>query len=184
MSVGRYQPHVVHTHLTKSKSSRNGAPLKLIVVHDTEGANVKGITDLVNLGQYWDSTYGTPRASSSSVGVDNEGNSARYVRDADKPWTQAYYNPWSLSIENVGIAGSTDWSELMYKENARWIAYWCHHYNIRCYAASVTPSGIIVKGGYIRHRTLKALGGGHVDPPEDFDLAHCGSMARSYLKKY
>jgi hypothetical protein len=184
MAKGRYKPNVDHTFYTKCASSRHGATPKLIVVHDTEGANAPGIKDLVGLGLYWDTTWNTPRASSSHVGVDNEGNSARYVRDHDKAWTQAFYNPWGLSIENIGIAGQTEWSELMYKENARWIAYWCHLWGIRPYLAQVTTDGRIIKPGYIRHRQLGFLGGNHLDPPMDFDLAHVGSMARSYLKNY
>jgi hypothetical protein len=182
--MDRIRPNVDHTHLTRCHSTRGGADTLLIVVHDTEGANVPGITDLVQLGKYWDSTYGTARASSSHVGVDLEGNSARYVRDTEKAWTQAYYNPWSLSIENIGIAGKTNWSEKMYQENARWIAYWCHNHGIRCYKGAVTRDGRIQKSGVVRHRDLGSLGGGHVDPPDDFDLSHIMDMARSYLKRY
>jgi hypothetical protein len=184
MAAGRYKPDVDYTHYTKSKSSRHGAPIKLIVIHTTQGQNLPGVKDLVSLGQWWDASYGTPQACSSTVGVDNEGNSARYVHDVDKPWTQAYYNPWSLSIENVGQANVTDWTELIYKENARWIAFWCNRHDIRPYKAQVTASGIIVKSGVIRHSDLGPLGGNHKDPGSEFELAHCCELARGYLKRY
>jgi hypothetical protein len=184
MAKDTHKPTVDHYHYTKCKSSRGGAPIRMIVIHDTEGANAPGIKDLVGLGQYWDSTYNTPRASSSTSGVDLEGHSARYVRDADKPWTQAFYNPWSVSIENIGVSGFTQWSEEMYRENARWIAHWCHYHKIPPYKGRVTKDGIIVKEGVFRHIELGNLGGGHKDPPKDFDLGWVMQRARFYLKKY
>lgn len=183
MAKGRYKPEVKLTHYTHSCSSRHGSQIQLIVVHTTQGLNIKGIQDLQTLGNWWDVSYGTPRASSSTVGVDNEGFSARYVRDAEKAWTQAYYNPWSLSIENVGFAEQSVWTDEQVKENARWIAYWCHHHDLRCYKGVVTKDGVIKKSGVVRHKDLGNLGGGHNDPGT-FPLAECLEMARAYLKEY
>lgn len=185
MAKGRYKPDVDHYNYVRCHSSRWGAKPRLIVVHSTQGSNIPhSIKDLVGLGNYFDSTYGTPMASSSTVAVDLDGNSARYVRDNDKPWTQAYYNPWSLSIENVGFANVTDWSDLLYRENARWIAFWCHRFDIRPYKGAVSKDGRILKSGVVRHSDLGSLGGGHRDPGLTFDLARVNSMARAYLKKY
>lgn len=181
MAKGRYKPDVDYRFFVQNKSSRHGAKPKLIVVHSTQGQNLPGITDLRSLGSW----FNNPNSdASSNVGVDNEGNSARYVRDTDKAWTQAYYNPWSLSIECVGVANVTDWSELLYKEVARWIAFWADKHSIRPYKASVTKDGHITREGVIRHSELGNLGGNHHDPGSEFDLAHVMDMARAYLKKY
>lgn len=185
MAKGRIRPDVKHYNYVRTHSSRHGVRPRLIVVHSTQGANLpNSIKDLVGLGAYFDSTYGTSRASSSTVAVDNDGFSARYVRDSDKAWTQAYYNPWSLSIECIGVANVTDWSTLMYKEVARWIAFWCDRWDIRPYKGLVTRDGRIVRDGIIRHSELGQLGGNHGDPGSKFDLAECNSRARIYLKKY
>lgn len=181
MAAGRYRPDVDYTQLVRNCSSRHGEKPQMIVIHSTQGANLPGITDLRSLGGWFDN----PSAQASShVGVDNEGNSARYVRDKDKAWTQAFYNPWCLSIENVGVANVTDWSDLLYKENARWIAFWCHTWGIRPYKGQVSSDGRILKGGIFRHSDLGTLGGNHFDPGSEFDLARCNELARGYLEKY
>lgn len=183
MPVGRYKPHVKYIHYTRSCSTRHGAPIQLIVVHTTQGSNMKGIQDLKSLGNWWDASYGTPQASSSTIGIDAEGYSARYVRDVEKAWTQAYYNPWCLSIENIGFAEQKDWTKEQVQENARWIAHWCNKHDLRPYKGQVTKDGIIKKTGVVRHKDLGNLGGGHNDPGT-FPLADCLEMARFYLKKY
>lgn len=183
MAAGRYKPNVDYTHFTRSCSTRHSAPLQMIVVHTTQGSNIKGIADLKSLGNWWDTSFGTPQASSSTVGVDAEGNSARYVRDRDKPWTQAFYNPWSLSIENIGFAEQADWTDLQVKENARWIAYWSHLHDIPCRKGHVTLDGRITLPGVFRHKDLGNLGGGHNDPGT-FPLAECLHLARQYRKEY
>lgn len=181
MAAHRYKPDTDHTRYVRNCSSRNGAQPKLITIHSTEGANLPGLVDLKGLGNWFDN----PAAQASShIGIDQEANSARFVRDADKAWTQAYYNPWCLSIENVGQANQTKWSDLLYKENARWIAYWCHYHGIRCYKGSVSSNGQILKSGVIRHSDLGNLGGGHHDPGSSFDLGRVMEMARKYLRKY
>jgi N-acetylmuramoyl-L-alanine amidase len=181
MAEGRVKPNVDYRQMVCNYSSRNGASPKLIVIHSTEGSNIEGIGDLKGLANWFD----RPSANcSSNVGVDAEGNSSRMVRDEQKAWTQAYWNPWSLSIENIGFASQKKWTELQLKENARWIAYWCDLHGIRPYKASVTKDGRIVKPGVIRHSDLGALGGGHHDPGSGFDLSHVMDMARSYLKEY
>jgi N-acetylmuramoyl-L-alanine amidase-like protein len=179
--VGRYKPDVDYVKYVRNYSSRHGTRPCLIVIHSTQGQNLPGIKDLQGLGAWFDNAKAN---ASSTVGVDNEGNSARYVRDANKAWTQSYYNPWSLSIENVGVANVTDWSDELYKENARWIAFWADRFKIRPYKAQVTSDGRILKPGVIRHSELGNLGGNHRDPGSEFDLARCTSLARVYLKRY
>jgi hypothetical protein len=105
------------------QSSRNGAEIKLIVLHATQGANVAGITDLQGLGAFFDRIS---TQASSTVGNDAEGNNARFVPDSGKAWAQAAYNPQSLSIEQIGFAEQTSWPAPQLRSTAQWIAYWSH----------------------------------------------------------
>lgn len=164
-----------------NQSSRNGAPIRLIVMHSTEGANVPGLGDLVGLGGW----FANPAAQASShVGVDAEGNSARFVRDQAKAWTQAYWNPWSLSVECVGRAAQTSWTEAQEREVARWVAYWSERHRVPIQKAKVDLArGVILRPGVIRHSELGQLGGGHHDPGKGFDLAHVLSLAKGFKRR-
>lgn len=165
------------------QSGRNGAKPLLITLHDTEGANVpKSARDLVGLGNYFD----IPATEASShVGVDEDAWSARYVNDDRKAWTQAYFNPWCLSIEMIGFARQ-DWNapakEPQLREAARWVALWHRRYGIPLRRARVTRDGRIVRPGVIQHRALGRLGGGHVDVGPDFPGARVLRLARHYVK--
>lgn len=174
----RHTPNVDLRDIVPQKSSRHGASLGLITVHDTEGANLKGVTDLRNLG-----TVFRARDVSAHVGADDEGNSARYVPDELKAWHCAYYNPWSLGIELIGKATQPHWTDAQVRECARWVAYWCHHHSIPCRKGAVSRDGRILRRGVVRHSDLGNLGGGHTDPGT-FPLAACLVHARRYLKAY
>lgn len=184
MVIERFRPHVEVNIRTKCQSSRNGATIKLITVHDTEGLNVHGLADLSSLGHYWDTTYGTPRASSSHVATDAEGHSARFVADASKAWHCAYYNSVSLGIEQIGRASQSKWPSAQLEETARWIAYWCNRHNIRCYKGQVSSDGKVLRTGIVRHSDLGNLGGGHVDPGAGYPLSEVLILARKYLTLY
>jgi hypothetical protein len=173
------RPNVKVRRLVRNKSSRNGARPQLIVLHSTEGSNVKGLGDLVGLGGFFD----RPAVQASShVATDAEGNSARYVRDSDKAWTQAHYNPVSLSIEQVGAAAQKSWSLAQRQETARWIAYWSKKHGIPIRKAIVS-NGRVVRSGVIRHSELGSLGGNHHDPGRGFDLHYVLERARKYRRQ-
>jgi N-acetyl-anhydromuramyl-L-alanine amidase AmpD len=89
--MNRPFPKTVVRRIVRNRSSRNGAGVKLIVLHSTEGGNIpKSARDLEGLGSWFDN----PQAQASShIGVDQDGTSARYANDEDKAWTQAFYNP-------------------------------------------------------------------------------------------
>jgi hypothetical protein len=163
-----------------NQSSRNGTRPLLIVVHSTEGQNIlHSMRDLEGLGSW----FNNPQAqASSNVGVDSDGYSALFVPDERKAWAQAYYNPWSLSIEFVGKAALADETEAMYDKGAMYIAYWSKKYNIPIRKGSVTTGGKITRTGVIRHSDLGHLGGDHHDPGSSFNLAHMNDLARNYLK--
>jgi hypothetical protein len=179
-------PHVAVRHNVACQSERNhfGVTIPkptLIILHDTEGANVPhSARDLVGLGNYFD-VWATQ--ASSHVATDADGTSARYVPDEKKAWTQAYYNSMGLSIEQIGFA-TDNWrgkeKELQLRETARWIAYWSRKYDIPMRTARVTAGGTVTRSGVLQHRRLGALGGGHVDVHVTFPISKVLRYARHY----
>jgi hypothetical protein len=176
-------PNVVVRKNVRNQSSRNGATPALIVVHDTEGGNVpQSSRDLEGLAGWFDN----PTAQASShVATDQDGNSARFVKDENKAWSQMYFNSVGLSIEQIGFA-TDDWASPaklpQLRETARWVAYWSRHYGIPIRKATVTRDGRVTRSGVIQHRALGHLGGDH----HDVDVAYPGgrvlSLARQYAK--
>jgi len=152
------------------QSSRGGTRPKLTVLHDTEGANVPGsIRDLQGLGAW----FNRPSTQASShVGVDSDGYAARYVKDGAKAWTQAAFNPQSLSIEQIGFASQTTWPELQLKKTAMYVAYWSKKYDI--------PIRRSTTHGVCEHQHLGALGGGHRDCGPRYPFDRVLTMARKY----
>jgi hypothetical protein len=180
----RAKPNVVVRNDVACQSDLRG-PKQLIVLHDTEGGNVpKSSRDLEGLGQFFDRIS---TQASSHVAVDADGNSARYVPDDNKAWTQfPHYNMIGLSVEQIGFA-SEDWKskakEPQLRETARWIAKWNKRHGIPIRKAKVTPDGRVLRTGVIEHRELGALGGGHHDVNENFPMDKVLRWARGYAKK-
>lgn len=173
--ANRYTPHVNVTEWSPNKSTRGGAHPTLIVVHVTAGHNRPGIVDLQGLADWF------ARSSSevsSHVATDNEGHSARFVRDGDKAWHVAAYNRPALGIEQVAPGTGAEITRDMYRETARWIARWSQTYGIPIRKAAVT-GGVVRKAGVIRHSELGVLGGGHSDPGP-YDLDAVLNLARFY----
>lgn len=179
----RHTPHVVVRNDVVCQSERHGAELQLIVIHDTEGANIShSAGDLKRLGEFFD-TFSTQ--ASSTVANDEDGNSARYVDDGKKAWAQAFYNSVSLSIEQIGFARQ-DWNskkkEPQLHETARWIALWNKKHGIPIRKGQVTKDGRVIRTGVLQHRDLGVLGGGHVDVSADYPMAKVLKMAREHRK--
>lgn len=173
--ANRYTPHVDVTHWSPNFSSRGGAHPTLIVVHVTAGHNRAGIEDLVGLAGW----FGRPSSQvSSHVAVDNEGNSARFVRDGHKAWHVAAYNRMSLGIEQIAPGTGAEITRDMYRESGRWVARWSRMFGIPIRKA-VVSGGTVVRAGVIRHSELGSLGGGHADPGP-YDLHAMLSLARFY----
>jgi hypothetical protein len=102
-----------------------------------------------------------------------------------KAWSQAYYNPWCLSIEQIGFA-TDDWKskkkEAQLQETARWIAWWSKEHNIPIQAGTVTSDGRITKPGVKQHRSLGSLGGGHHDVARSYPTARVLAYARVHRR--
>jgi len=177
----RLAPDVVVRHYSPCQSDRSGGiPLNLIVLHDTEGANIEGVADLVGLGDWFGSLS---TQASSHVATDADGNSARFVSDHKKAWHCMGYNSASLGIEQVGFVSQTrtawlkNWRQL--RETARWVAYWSHRYGIPIRKGAVS-NGVVTRAGVLRHMDLGAIGGGHVDPGTNYPFGRVLVLARAY----
>lgn len=177
----RLHPNVVVRHYSPCQSDRDSVPLNLIVLHDTEGANVPDSTsDLAGLGSFFGNLS---TQASAHVATDSDGNSARYVSDRRKAWHCMAYNSASLGIEQLGFASQSrttwlkNWRQL--RETARWIAYWSHRYGIPVRKGSVS-GGAVTRSGVLRHMDLGATGGGHSDPGSAYPFNRVLWLARAY----
>jgi hypothetical protein len=177
----RLAPNVVVRHYSPCQSERAGVPLNLIVLHDTEGANIPDSTaDLSGLGD-WFGSIGAQ--ASSHVATDSDGNSARFVSDRRKAWHCMAYNSASLGIEQLGFASQSrtawfkNWRQL--RETARWIAYWSHRYGIPIRKGAVS-GGAVTRAGVLRHMDLGTTGGGHSDPGSAYPFYRVLLLARAY----
>jgi len=177
----RPHPNVVVKHNSPNQSDRAAVPLSLIVLHDTEGANIaKSAADLAGLGNF----FGQSSVEASShVATDGDGNSARFVSDDRKAWHCAAFNSASLGIEQIGVVTQSHatWmkNHRQLEETARWIAHWSHHHDIPIRRAEVSGEQV-TRSGVIRHMDLGGPGGGHSDPGEHFPLDHVLQLARLF----
>lgn len=165
------RPHERIKRNVRNRSSRNGAPERLIVLHSTESHNRAGLSDILSIWNWFDNPGSQ---ASSHVIVDDEGMSARCVPDGEKAWTQASYNPQSLSVEMIGFAaqGKAAWTDAQVRKVAQYIAYWSTKHGI--------PIRVSTVHGVCTHKMLGAAGGGHVDPGPAFPLERCLKLAQSY----
>lgn len=167
------------TKISVNRSTRRGVKPRLIVLHITVSHNRPGITDIDGILDFF--AQSSTQASSHIVN-DSEGHDARCVNDVDKAWTQAAYNPQSLSIEQIEMASkSTDrWMKENRKQlenSALWIAHWSHKYGIPLTHSTVR--------GVCEHRELGAAGGGHSDVGDGYPMAFVLKKAAEYrLAKY
>jgi hypothetical protein len=180
----RHHPKVLIRNNVVCQSDRPaGVKPLLIILHDTEGANIPhSARDLNGLGMFFDRLS---TQASSHVAVDEDGHSARYVIDTRKAWSQSFYNPWCLSVEQIGFA-SDDWNsakkEAELHETARWIAWWSKEHGIPIRRGRVSVDGRILRSGVLQHRALKFLGGGHVDISDTFPMGKTLGFAREHRK--
>ena len=177
----RVEPNVVIREDVCNQSTRHGTKPCLIVVHSTESSNVgHSATDLRAIVNWFDN----PAAQASShVVTDADAQSARCVNDSAKAWTQSFYNPWSLSIEQIGRASQSSWPSSQVEETARWIALWSERHKIPIRKGLVTKDGRITRTGVVRHSDLGNLGGGHHDPGAGFPLHECLQIARRIVNR-
>jgi hypothetical protein len=144
----------------RNYSSRRGVRPRLWVLHYTVSSNRPGWSDVEAI----DSLFNNASfAASSNYVIDNEGHCDYIVRESDKAWTQATYNPVSISVEviNTGseptyaeAAGLAKIAQVISDSSKRWDIPIRHGAVSGC---TVTRSGIV------DHSTLGACGGNHND---------------------
>lgn len=175
----RYVPRVKLRMISPNRSSRGGLLPTLIVIHATISPNRPGLSDLEAIGSWFQNTSSQV---SAHVCTDNEGNSARYVDGRDKAWHCMAYNGVSLGIEQVlpDTTGREITADL-YKETARWVAYWSKIWHIPIQIAQVRE-GRVTRPGVCRHSGLGPLGGGHSDPGH-YDMNGMLRLAKFYRSK-
>lgn len=167
-----------------NQSSRDGAAPQIIVLHTTEGHNRPGVGDLADLAAFFDQSS---TQASSHVANDSEGNDCRMVPDSRKAWTQAGFNPVSLSIEQIGFAASDKplWFRDAPKQlanTARWCAYWHQEFGIPL-QRGVIHGGSVVKEGIVGHAQLGVTGGGHHDPGTHYPFEYVIELAKVFAYK-
>lgn len=154
--------------------------IKLGVVHVTVSPNRPGLSDVLGLCGFFKRVKASPTWT-----VDNEGNSAENVPLERIPWTQAWYNRPSCSIEFVGSTGrpgegAAEWTDAQYREGARLLARCFKLAGIKVQRGAVTSKGVITRAGVITHQELGRLGGAHTDPGPKFDMARFMTLVRTY----
>lgn len=174
----RLYPNVDVRMYSPFKSER-GARIRGIVVHATASHNYHGLRDLKSIGAW----FQNPEADvSAHACTDNEGNSARYVRDEDKAWHCAAFNSQTLGLEQILPGDGTEITDAMYRETARWLAMWSKRHGIRLHKGRRIGATIVLSGVF-RHSDLGALGGNHDDPGPNYDLAKVLRYARHYKRR-
>jgi hypothetical protein len=136
---------------------RQGKP-KIIVLHSTEGNNAPGLSDLQGLASVL-----RGESLSVHVGIDAEGNMARYVPDDQVAFHVANFNPQSLGIEQVGKAAQTSWPEAQTNAAAKMVAYWAQHHDI--------PIRHSTSHGVCMHSDISKIPGSgtdHTDPGDGY----------------
>lgn len=176
MGHRRIHPSVQVRIYTEHCYSPRGARPRLIILHDTEGHNVKGLADLKQLGGIFLS--GEPPRS-CHVATDAEGQSGRFVRDGDAAWQAVAYNRAGLGIEQIGFASQTSWPGAQLHETARWIAHWSRVHGIPIRRAR-TAGGVVLRSGVTTHAALGRAGGSHSDPGGHYPFHHVLELARDF----
>lgn len=178
-----------YTHYVQNQSSREGGRPKIIVTHTTEGFVRKEgrnqLGDLIDLGGFFDQAS---VGASAHLGIDMDGNDARYVPDSMKAWTQCNLNPMALGVELLAYARYTEkeWmvnNKRMLSTYAKWIAFWSKKYDIPIRMA--WTSGVnVIRSGVTTHKRLGASGCGHVDPGPGFPMQYVLLLARLIYEEH
>lgn len=170
------EPKTIKAHLKRNYSSRRGARPALLVVHDTESANVPGLQDLRAIAAW----FNNPRSSASSTyTTDAEGNTLELVPETAKPWTQAFFNGWSISNELIGRATQTTWPERQLRAAAQVFAAAASRWGIPVQHGLVSGCAIL-KPGIVQHSDLGGCGGGHHDAGKSFPIARFVALVKEY----
>jgi hypothetical protein len=162
---------------TKLVASHGPQTPMFVTIHDTESHDTVGIADLEGVANYW---LATGRGYGAQIGIDKDGNSARYVNDKKIAWSTAGANTGNLSIELIGYAsfGKAIWllRPKQLEKCARWLAWWSTTYSI--------PLKLDCEHGISTHAMqtkYHQIQGGHTDPGIGFPLLFVVYRARQLV---
>lgn len=160
----------------RNYSSRRGVRPRLFVLHYTVSPNRAGWSDVNAITSLFDTA--SFQASSNYI-LDAEGHCAYIVRESDKAWTQAAFNPVSISVEviNTGREPTYTGSDGMAKL-ARIVSDSAARWQIPLRRGRVAGCSVVA-GGIVDHNTLGGCGGGHADITP-FSTASVVAAARAY----
>lgn len=144
----------------RNTSSRRGVRPRLWVLHYTVSGNrpgwadVDAITGLFNQPSF---------AASSTYVIDGDGHCAYIVRESDKPWTQATYNPVSISVEVIATGREGRYlAPAGYRRLGQVISDSARRWDIPLRRGAVRGCSV-VRSGIVDHQQLGSCGGGHGD---------------------
>lgn len=146
------------TALVRNFSARPpGARVALFVIHWTGSAFGTGPA----IVRWFDDARA--QASSQYI-VDIGGRCWLTVAEAAKAWTQAWYNGIANSVEIVNPGVQPLFHDAAQRRRVVQLMHRQHRvYGLPYQHARVTLSGAVARPGFLAHRDLGALGGGHPD---------------------
>lgn len=164
--TGVVLPTKLHQVPTASHSSRNGAKVRLVVVHRwgvpyiNMAAEARSYQGVIN----W---FKDPKNQVSAhivfPGSAVPGEATQMVKRADKAWAEGFYNPVSMDIESddaIWLGKDPQGMRVL----ARIVAFELHQYDL---PALWVRGQAVLNGasGFCRHADLGSAGGGHTMCP-------------------
>ncbi len=148
------------TRLVRNYSSREGSPVLLGVVHDTDSPPLLGWGG-VNANTSWFDELAA-QASSNEI-MSRDGKCNLVVPEALKAWTQAGFNRVAVSVEVVtNGTPPTFMTPRGRSALARLVLGWHERWKLPLQRAVVSGCSV-VRPGITDHHALGSCGGGHVD---------------------
>lgn len=148
------------TRLVGNYSARSGVRPRIIVLHYTVSRNRPGRSDVDGITAYFN---GRGSSASSHYVVDADGNCNYIVRETSKAWTQAGFNPWAISIEQIAYGDEGRYANAAgYAKLGRIVRDAARRWKIPLRRGRVVGCSVIA-AGIVDHRQLGRCGGGHND---------------------
>jgi hypothetical protein len=171
------------TRTASNRSSRRGVRPRLFVLHYTVSPNRAGLSDM-------NAVQSLANRASAQVSwtylIDHEGHCYYAVPESQKPWTQATFNPVSISVEVINTGRESSYAG---REGLRKLALVVsdstRRWDIPLQLGRVSGC-TVTRAGVIDHRRLGACGGGHTDiePPYSVEqVLRAAQRARGVNRK-
>ena len=138
---------------TGNQSSREGSPVSLVVVHDTEGSYQGSLSWLRNPGA---------QASAHLVLKEDGSEATQLVPWSRKAWHAMAFNRFSIGLEMAGIA-KRGFRDAELRRAARIVAFFLRKHGLPPRHVRPNKRGEIGRG-FTLHQDLGVAGGGHHDP--------------------